>query len=80
MFLDVDITSAEDLQLFTDASGAKGFGAYFAGDWLRGDWTPSQQLSHRSIQWQELFAIVAAAAAWSSRLRGRRVSTQQAAI
>ena len=73
MFLDTDVTAADDIQLFTDASGAKGFGAYFAGDWLRGDWAPSQRLPHRLIQWQELFAIVVAAATWSNRLRGRKV-------
>ena len=44
------MAETNDIQLFTDASGAKGFGAYFAGDLLRGDWAPSQQLPHRSIQ------------------------------
>ena len=35
-------TPAADLQLFTDASGTIGFGAYFNGNWLNGRWTPGQ--------------------------------------
>ena len=73
IFLESGCTEADDLQLFINASGTKGFGAYFAGERLRGDWLPSQRLSQRSIQWQELFAIVAATMTWSSKLRGRRV-------
>ena len=73
MFLDTAWVSATDIQLYTDASGSKGFGAYFAGDWLRGDWQPTQCLPHRSIQWQELFAIFAAATTWAPRLCGKRL-------
>ena len=71
MFLEAEWTDAEALQLFTDASRRWGYGAYFAGDWLRGDWSPSQR--SKSIQWQELFAIVAAVTTWGSRLQGRRI-------
>ena len=49
MFLDTNVTAADDIQLLPDASGAKGFGTYFAGDWLSGNWTPLQQLPHCSI-------------------------------
>ena len=73
MFLEPTWTEADDLQLFTDASGTKGFGAYFDKEWIRGDWLPSQRLPLRSIQWQELFAIVAATMTWCNRLRGRKV-------
>ena len=64
MFLDPEWTAAHSLQLYTDASGSLGFGAYFNGAWFRGDWQPHQRLPLRSIQWQELFAIVAAASTW----------------
>eukprot|EP00731_Ephydatia_muelleri_P022108 Em0014g699a len=64
MFLDPEWTAADSLQLYTDASGSLGFGAYFNGAWFRGDWQPHQRLPLRSIQWQELFAIVAAASTW----------------
>ena len=58
------LTEAPDLQLFTDASGALGYGAYFQGHWFRGDWAPEQALNPVtviSISWQELYVIVLAA-------------------
>ena len=73
MFLDTTWVSAPDLQFYTDASGSKGYGAYFAGAWLRGDWQPHQRLPQRSIQWQEMFAILVAATAWAQQLRGKRI-------
>ena len=73
MFLDTTWVSAPDLQFYTDASGSKGYGAYFAGAWLRGDWQPHQRLPQRSIQWQETFAILAATTAWAQWLRGKRI-------
>ena len=53
--LQADWQTAADLNLFTDASGTLGFGAYFKGAWIMGTWS-KEQLS-RSIQWKELFAI-----------------------
>ena len=74
-FIDPNATNAHDLDLYTDASGRLGCGAYFQGQWFHHQWQPHQQLSKPiSIQWQELFAIVAAALAWGhnwSRLRIR---------
>lgn len=73
MFLEPEWTTADSLQLFTDASGSLGFGAYFKGAWLRGDWQPHQCLPLRSIHWQELFAIVAAASTWGHHWSGLRI-------
>ena len=73
MFLDPGWISADTLNLFTDASGTHGYGAYYNGSWFRGSWLPHQELSQRSIQWQELFAIVAAAHTWGHKLAGRRI-------
>ncbi len=73
MFLDPDWTPAEDMELFTDASGTLGYGAYYDGSWLRSDWAPHQLPPHVSIQWQELFAILAAAITWGSHWHGRRI-------
>ena len=74
-FIDPNATNAHDLDLYTDASGRLGCGAYFQGQWFHHQWQPHQQLSKQiSIQWQELFAIVAAALTWGhnwSRLRIR---------
>ena len=74
MFLDPEWSTADSLHLFTDASGSYGFGAFFDGSWCRSSWLPHQSLLHHSIQWQELFAILAAASTWHNRLAGRRVT------
>ncbi|KAL5515879.1 hypothetical protein EMCRGX_G001122 [Ephydatia muelleri] len=73
MFLDPECISADSWHLFTDASGSHGFGAFFDGSWCRGSWLPHQMLPHHSIQWQELFAILAAAGTWHHKLEGCRV-------
>ena len=73
-FVDTDLTPAPDLELYTDASGTLGFGAYYQGAWFRGDWAPHQHISAgTSIQWQELFAIVAAILTWGHLWRGKRI-------
>ena len=74
IFLDPNWKDAETINLFTDASGTLGYGAYFNGAWFRGDWSPHQRLPLRSIQWQELFAIVAAACTWGHLLQGQRIT------
>eukprot|EP00731_Ephydatia_muelleri_P033689 Em0035g26a len=73
MFIALEWKDADSFQLYTDASGSLGFGAYLDGAWFRGDWQPHQQLLKRSIQWQELFAIVAAALTWGHFLTGQRI-------
>ena len=46
---------------------------FFNGAWIRGDWQPHQQLPGRSIQWQELFDIIAAVLTWVHHLSGLRI-------
>ena len=65
MFLDPAWTTADQMELYTDASGTLGYGAYFQGHWFRAAWEPLQRPPFVSIQWQELFAVVAAARAWA---------------
>ena len=61
-FLEPNATNAHDLSLNTDAAGAVDCGAYFWGQWFHHTWQPHQTLScSTTLQWQELFAIVAAA-------------------
>ena len=73
-FLDPEATDAHDLELFTDASGALECGAYFQGSWFHYSWQPHQRLSPKvSIQWQELFAILAAALTWGHKWRTKRI-------
>ena len=71
LMLQADWQTAADLNLFTDASGTLGFGAYFKGAWIMGTWS-KEQLS-RSIQWKELFAIVAAAATWGNKWQRQKI-------
>ena len=54
--------------------GTVGCGAYFNGAWFRGDWLPHRKPPMRSIQWQELFAIVAAACTCGHLLQGQRIT------
>ena len=73
-FLEQNTTSASDLSLYTDASGTHGCGAYYHGAWFHYSWQPHQQLSPTtSIQWQELFAIVAATLTWGDQWSRKRI-------
>ena len=65
-------TPALDLGLFTDASGLIGWGAFYGkeGRWIQGRW--EGEVSHYSIEYKELYAVVAACSTWGhlwSRLR-----------
>ena len=73
-FVDPSCTPAPDLSLYTDASGTLGCGAFFLGHWFHYSWQPHQLLSKTvSIQWQELFAILAAALTWGHHWSGLRI-------
>lgn len=73
-FLDPNTTEASDLDLYTDASGTHGCGAYYSGEWFHYPWQPHQQLSPiTSIQWQELFAILAATLTWGHHWNQKRI-------
>ena len=63
------ITST-DIQLFTDASSA-GFGAIYGKAWIQGTWDGVAQ--KYSIDFKELFAIVAAVFTWGSQWEGKRI-------
>ena len=52
------------MQLFTDALGHDGWGAYWSGRWLQDHWSPAQQ--QMNIAWKELYAIVMAVHTWGS--------------
>ena len=64
-------TLAADIELYTDAAGTLGCGGYYRGAWFHYNWQP-HQLGH-SIQWKELFAIVAAALTWGSSWAGSKI-------
>ena len=57
-------TLAADLEIFTDASGTQGWGAYYAGRWMQGRWTTDQLAM--TIEWKELYAVLMACSTWGS--------------
>ena len=67
---DIDWTSSEAIQLYTDASGF-GFGLYFQGSWAQGRFPP--QWLGRSMAFKEFFPIFVALLVWKDRLRNKRV-------
>ncbi|XP_065192706.1 uncharacterized protein LOC135823789 [Sycon ciliatum] len=71
-FLFPDWTPSPDLELFTDASGTLGWGAFNSGRWLQGTWS-SEQLAH-SIEWKELYALVTACCTWGKEWRQLRIT------
>jgi hypothetical protein len=75
MFLERDWDSDISLQLFTDASGGKGFGAYFQGEWAAAEWPGSWQDAGMldDITFLEFFPILTATAIWGARLRNKKI-------
>jgi hypothetical protein len=61
---------ASDIKLFTDASDI-GFGATYGTAWIQGAW--DKQRKEISINYRELFAILAAALTWGSAWTGKRI-------
>ena len=59
------------MQLFTDASGSDGWGAYWSGRWLQDHWSPAQQ--QMNIAWKELYAIVMAVHTWGSLWQRQKI-------
>ena len=59
------------MQLFTDASGCDGWGAYWSGRWLQDHWSPAQQ--QMNIAWKELYAIVMAVHTWGSLWQRQKI-------
>ena len=61
---------SSDICLFTDASG-KGLGAVYGEEWIQAAW--DDDFAAKDVDFQEGFAIVAAACTWGSRWAGSRV-------
>ena len=64
-------TPSTKMQLFTDASGTIGWGAYWSGKWLQGHWSEAQL--DMDITWKELFAIVMAVHTWGSLWQKQKI-------
>ena len=61
------------LDLYTDASGGIGFGAYFDGHWTLGAWPEKVQSAKLDITFKELFPIVLSLSLWGETFKNCRV-------
>ena len=59
-----------DICLFTDASGM-GFGAIYGYEWIQAEWPAT--FEGKDVDFQEAFAIIAAACTWGDRWAGKRI-------
>jgi len=76
LFLDKQLTIADDLHLFTDASGSLGFAGYFQGAWFASAWDKEMLASvegELSIAFQELYPIVVAAILWGKSWKRKQI-------
>ena len=71
LILDLHWTLHTKMQLFTDASGSDGWGAYWSGRWFQDHWSPAQQ--QLNIAWKELYAIVMAVHTWGSLWQHQKI-------
>lgn len=74
LFLDGPMSNI-DLELFTDASGAYGFGAYFQGEWCASSWPDSwrERGLCSNLALLELFPLVVSLVLWGDRFRNKKV-------
>ncbi|XP_041440120.1 uncharacterized protein LOC121400643 [Xenopus laevis] len=65
-----------ELELFTDAAGAFGFGAFFQGQWCMGEWPREWQEGQliKNLACLELFPIVLAVVVWGKELANKAVN------
>lgn len=70
-----DFVSTESINLFTDAAGSIGFGAYFLGQWSAESWPDLWVQSGlvKNIQLLELFPVLVALVIWGNSLRNKRL-------
>ncbi|CAH2295916.1 Hypothetical predicted protein [Pelobates cultripes] len=70
-----EFIDSDSLELFTDASGAIGFGIYWNGQWCAQEWPVlwAQEGLTKNLTLLELFPIVAAIYLWGGAWRNRRL-------
>ena len=74
-YLDLNETvTAKTLNFYSDSSGRVGMGAIFDNHWIVAEWNKSfLEICRPSIQFLELYALVAAILTWGERLRNMRI-------
>ena len=71
LVLDTHWTSGPSMNLYTDASGSEGWGAFWCGRWLQAGWSLAQSI--RPILWKELFAVVNAINMWGHQWAKQKI-------
>ena len=69
----IDLQNEHHLDLFTDAAGGTGFGAYFDGHWVAGAWPEPLQVGPLDITFMELFPIVLSLYLWGHLFSNKKV-------
>jgi hypothetical protein len=72
-FIDDNIITTADFDLYTDASSTIGFGDYFRTKWFQGKWPKLVIDELFSMAYLELYPIVIAAVLWGSDWAGKRI-------
>ena len=72
-FIDVLELQATEINMFSDASGKISFSAICNNSWMFGKWSTKFLSYEPSIEYQELFALVAGVKQWIGRFRNKRV-------
>ncbi len=75
-FVDIVEIPAQDIGLYTDASGDPelGWGAYFDGEWSQGYWTRQFIKDCAPLSaWLELYAVVLAVVLWGEKFVSHRI-------
>ena len=72
LFLDEKTVSNHDVYLYTDASGALGYGAIFGSQWFYGAWSSWWCSQH--IMLLELYPIVIAMEIWGPQLQNKQIT------
>ena len=75
-FHDINITTAADMELYTDASSTLGFGGFFQGSWFYDKWPadlPVEYDHELSMAFRELYPIVIAAMLWGHLWSAKRI-------
>lgn len=70
-FLSESWETSKSLNLYTDASGALGFGAVFGSEWCYGEWPDSWR--HANIAFLEFYPIVLSLFLWGHTMRNQRI-------
>ena len=75
LFLEDQLTSAHDIELFTDASGSIGYGGYYKGQWFAAPWPQDMTCTspNISIAFQEMYPIVVAGILWGKEWSRKRI-------